>query len=139
MNTNKLITAGLIGSVVAFILGWIIWGNLLTGIMGEYSGTASGVMRGEEEMLWLPLILGHLGLGFLLAIIYERWATISTFATGAKAGAVIGLLVSFANNMIMLGTTHLMQPTGAIIDILASVVSMGITGGVVGWWLGRGK
>ena len=43
MNANKLIVAGLLGSVVAFLLGWIIWGNLLAGIMGDYSGTASGV------------------------------------------------------------------------------------------------
>jgi len=139
MNAKKLIVAGLLGSVVAFILGWIIWGILLSGVTANYAGSATGVMRGEDEMLWLPLAIGHLGLGFLLAIIYERWATISTFATGAKAGAVIGLLVAFANNMIMLGTTHIMQPTGAIIDILASAVSMGLTGGFVGWWLGRDK
>jgi hypothetical protein len=139
MNTNKIIVAGLLGSVLAFILGWIIWGMLLSGVMGNYAGTASGVMRGQDEMLWFPLVIGHLGLGFLLAIIYGRWAAISTFNTGAKAGSAIGFLVAFANNMIMLGTTHIMQPTGAIIDIIASAISMGFIGGFIGWWLGRGK
>ena len=139
MNTNKIIVAGLVGSVVAFLLGWIIWGNLLSGVMGNYAGSATDVMRGDDEMQFLPLAVGHLGLGFLLAIIYGRWATISTFVTGAKAGAMIGFLTSFAYDLITLGTTHLMQPMGAVIDIVASIVSMAITGGVVGWWLGRDK
>ena len=53
------------------------------------------------------------------------------------AGAVIGFLYVFGTDMIMLGTSHIMQFEGAIIDILAATVSMGLTGGVIGWMLGR--
>ena len=62
--------------------------------MGDYSCIALGVMRSESEIQWLPIAVGHLGFGFLLVIIYSRQATISTFATGATAGAVIGFLVA---------------------------------------------
>lgn len=137
MNAKKIIIAGLTGSVVAYLLGWLIWGVLLSDIMQDYSGSATGVMRSDDEMLHIPLAVGHLGLGFLLAIIYGRWASISTFSTGMIAGAVIGFLTTFGADMIALGTTHLIEMEGAIIDILAATVSMGITGGVVGWMLGR--
>jgi len=137
MNTSKILVAALIGAVVAFFLGWIIWGNLLAGTMSDHAGSATGVMRGPEEMLWVPMIIGHLALGLLLALIFGRWASISTFATGLKAGAVLGLLIALSWDMIMLGTSHIMSPTGVAIDILATAVSMGITGGAGGWWLGR--
>lgn len=136
MNTNKILVAGVVGSVVAFFLGWLIWGFALSGMD---MGVPDGIMRSEDEMQFLPLAIGHFGLGFLLAIIFGRWASISTFATGAKAGAVIGFLMTFATDMIMLGTSHLMNTTGAVIDIVAGTVAMAITGGVVGWWLGRGE
>lgn len=55
----------------------------------------------------------------------------------SRARAVIGFLYVFGTDMIMLGTSHIMQFEGAIIDILAATVSMGLTGGVVGWMLGR--
>lgn len=134
MNSNKILVAGIVGSVVAFILGWLIWGMALSGVD---MGVPDGIMRSDEEMQFLPLAIGHLGFGFLLAIIFGRWASISTFSTGAKAGAMIGFLFSFANDFIMLGTSHLMNTNGAIIDIVAATVSMAITGGVVAWWLGR--
>ncbi len=137
MNTNKILISALVGAVVAFLLGWLIWGIALSGIMESHMGSATGVMRSDEEMLWIPMIIGHLCIGLLLAIIYGRWASISTFSTGMKAGAVIGFLFSMTGNMIQLGTTHIVTPTGAIIDVLGVIVSMGITGGVVGWWLGR--
>jgi len=134
MNSNKILVAGIVGAVVAFILGWLIWGMALAGVD---MGIPDGIMRSDEEMQFLPLAIGHLGFGFLLAIVFGRWASISTFSTGAKAGAMIGFLFTFATDLILLGTTHLMNTTGAIIDIVAATVSMAITGGVVAWWLGR--
>ncbi|HKK88639.1 MAG TPA: hypothetical protein VJ917_07295 [Saprospiraceae bacterium] len=137
MNARKIIIAGLVGSVIAYLLGWLIWGNLLSDIMENYSGSATGVMRSDSEMLHAPLAIGHLGFGFLLAVIFGRWASISTFSTGLIAGGAIGFLSVFGSDLIMLGTTHLMQVEGVIIDIIAGTVSMGLTGGVVGWMLGR--
>lgn len=137
MNTNKILLAGLLGGVAAFLLGWLVWGIVLAKFMAANAGSATGVMRAESDMVWWALILGNLANGFLLAVIYGRWANISTFATGAKAGAVIGLLIALSYDMIMLGTSNIMTLNGAVVDILASAVVTGIVGGVVGWFLGR--
>lgn len=131
--------AGLVGAVVSFALGFLVYGMLLSGFFEANAGSATGVMRGEKEMLWVPMILGHVSLGFLFAIIYGRWANISTFATGAKAGAVIGLLMATTHNLIMYSTTNISNLTGTVADIAVVAVMSAITGGAVAWFLGRDK
>ncbi len=138
MNTNKILIAGLVGAVVAFILGYLTYGMLLSDFFRSNLGSATGVMRGDSEMMWGPLVLGHISWGMLFAIIYGRWANISTFSTGAKAGAILGFLIALTYSMINLGTTHIMNTTGAISDVIASTILSAITGGAVGWFLGRG-
>lgn len=139
MDTNKILLAGLIGSVAAFFLGFLVYGVALAGFFESNLGSATGVMRADDEMLWIPMIVGHLAWGFLIAIIYGRWANISTFATGAKAGAVIGALVGLTFDMINLGSTHIMNATGAMVDVLVMAIMTAIVGGVVGWFYGRDK
>lgn len=139
MNTNKILVAGLVGAAFAFILGFLTWGIVLSEFFEANAGTATGVIRGDDEMLWIPMILGHLAWGFLLAIIYGRWANIKTFSTGAKAGAVLGFLIAFTYDMINLGSTHISNTLGAIVDVLAMTVVTAIVGGIVGWMLGRGN
>ncbi len=137
MNTNKILLAGLIGGVVAFILGFLFYGLICSEFFASNMGSATGVMRGDDEMQWVPMILGHLAFGLLFAVIFGRWANISTFATGAKAGAVIGLLISLAHGMIQFGSTHLSNLTGTLADIGIATVLSAVTAGVVGWFLGR--
>ena len=137
MNTNKIIMSGLIGTVVAFLLGWLVYGMLLHNYMSENMGSATGVMKGDEDMNWIALILGHVAMGMLLALIYGRWANISTFATGAKAGAVIGFLMTAMHALISLGTSNIHAWNTAIIDMIAGAVITAIVGGVVAWFLGR--
>ena len=88
-------------------------------------------------MVWWAMIVGHLALGFLYALIFGRWAGISTFATGAKAGAVIGALISLGYSMILYGTTHVATLTAVSADIIITAVMSAIIGGVVGWYLER--
>ena len=137
MNTNKILLAGLIGGAVAFLLGFLIFGIMLSEFLQSNAGSATGVVRGESEMLWAPMVIGHLAWGMFFAIIYGRWANISTFATGAKAGAVLGFLSALTQNMINLGSTHVMNPTAAMSNIVAVSIVSAIVGGVVAWFLGR--
>ncbi len=136
MTTNKILLAGLLGGIVAFILGFLVYGLLLTNFFAANSGSATGVMR-EEDMMWIPMIIGHLTWGIMFAIVYGRWAGISTFVTGAKAGALLGFLIGATFDMISLGSTHIMNVTGAITDIVVMTIISAIVGGMVGWFLGR--
>ena len=138
MKTSNILVAGLIGGVVAFLLGFLLYGMLLADFFASHNVTA-GVMKTDEQMNYVPLALGHLAWGLLLAIIFGRWASISTFETGAKAGAVIGLLMSLTVNLINLGTANILTTTGHMADIAIVTIVSAIAGGAIAWYLGRGK
>ncbi len=136
---NKIIIAGLVGGVVAFVLGFLVWGLALSSFLEANTGSATGVMRDESDFLWIPMILGHISWGILFAYIFGQWANISTFATGTSAGATLGFLIGFTYEMINLGSTHLTTLTGSIVNIIAMTVVSALVGGVVAIMLGRGK
>ena len=139
MSNSKIFTAGLVGAIVAFLLGFIVYGNLLAEFFVENSGSASGVMRGDDEMQWIPMILGHVTWGMLFAIVFGKWANISTFTTGAKSGALLGFLIGASFDLIQLGSTHIPNLTGIVVDIVVMTIVSAIVGGVVGWFFGRNK
>ena len=137
MTTKNRLLATLVGFIVFFLLGWLIYGMLLMDFYGNNSGSASGVMRADDEMIWWALILGNLFQAYLLVYIFGNWANITTFSDGLKAGAIIGLIMGLAFNFTMYGTSNIMNMTSTLVDPFVSAVMMAITGGVVGFMLGR--
>ncbi len=137
MNTSKFITGSLVGGIVYFILGFVFYAILFEGFFEANSGSATGVMK--TEMSWWPLILGNIALAALITYIFLHWASISTFATGLKGGAVIGFLMALGWDMIMYDTTNIMTLQGALFDVVIATVMAAITGGVIGAVLGMGS
>lgn len=135
--TKKLLITSLVATVVAFILGYLLFGMALKGYFeGEMT---VGIARADEDMIWWSLILGHVCWGFLLTYIIGKWAGISTFSSGAQAGAIIGLFVGLMINLINYGVIDIMSLTGSLVDSIIMAVIAGITGGVIGMMMGRNK
>jgi len=76
--------------------------------------------------------------GFILAYIYGKWAGIKTFSTGAKEGAVLGLLFGLVMSLWLYSTTTLMTELGVLWWSVTFVVRFAAAGGVIGWYYGRG-
>ncbi len=140
MNT-KTIVAGLVAGVVAYLLGWLLYGVALMDTLQNLAGTATGVMKSDAEMMevspMLYLILGQLIYGIFLAYVLGHWAGVSTPAGGARAGAILGLLVSLAFNLSSLGTSNILTPGGALLDTAVYTIISALAGAAAGWWLGR--
>jgi len=138
MNTNKILVAGVVGGVASFLLGWLIYGMLLSDFMQD--NTVAGVAKDSEAGIMWAIAVGSLFFGFLFSVIYGRWAGIKTLKTGATAGAVIGLLMGGHTAFISFGTANVYTSlTGVIVDMVAFVVLSALVGGVVGGVLGRGN
>jgi len=136
MGNNKVLLAGIAGTVSFFILGWVVYGMMLMDFMAANVGTATGVNKSEEEMSFLWIVIGNLASGYLLAIIFGSYGNITTAMAGAKAGAVIGLLMSIGYDAIMYGTTNIMNMNAMWADIAVSTIMCAITGAVVAAVLG---
>ena len=132
MKTGKVILAGLIGGIVAFMFGFLTYGLVLEPFFKENAGTAVGVERGED-MLMIPIILGHLAWGVLLAYGIGKLGKIDTFPQGATAGAIIGFLSAAAADLIRFGTSHLTTLKAVVVNIMVLTLISAIIGGVVGW------
>lgn len=139
MNTQKFIFSGIAGGIAAFFAGYLIYGLLLMDFFQKNTGSATGVMRSDADMVWWALILGNVFMGVLLSYIFNRWANINSFGNGAAAGAVILFLVAVGVDLTMYGTSNISNLNATIADIFAMGVIGAIVGGVVGLVNGLGK
>jgi uncharacterized membrane protein len=135
MNTKRFFLGGISAGVTFFLLGWLLYGNLLADTLKENAGSATGVNRDEESMVFWALILGNFLFGFLLAYVFEK-SGIRTFVSGFTTGGVVGFLVSAAVDLTMYGTTNLSNTTGVVIDIAVMTIISAIAGGVGGAVMG---
>ena len=136
MNSKNYFLAGILGGIVHFLLGWLIYGMLLMDYMEENAGPALGVNR-VDMLLW-SIGLGSLLYGFFLSYIFSCVGQVKTAATGAKSGAWVGFLVAGAIDFTMYGTTNISTLNAVAVDIVAATVLASITGAVVAWVLGAG-
>ena len=137
MNTGKIIISGLVGGVVIFLIGGLLYGLLLADFFTANIGTATGVEKASPNVPLL--VVGNLLFGVVLAVIFGRWAGIKTPSTGATAGAVIGFLFFLANSLTLLAVWNVYTPVSAIADAVVAAVMFGAGGAVIGYMLGRGE
>jgi hypothetical protein len=137
MDAQKRIMATLAGFVTLFLLGWLIYGMLLMDFFMTNSGSAVGVMRADTEMVWWALVAGNVLQAYFLVYIFGKWANVTSFGSGLQAGATLGLIIGFAYDLTMYGTSNMMNLTATLVDPFVSAIMMGVTGGVIGYVLGR--
>ncbi|MFZ1748648.1 MAG: hypothetical protein WAU01_00575 [Saprospiraceae bacterium] len=134
MNTNKILVAALVGGVFSFLFGWLVFGILFPDIMHI---DLPGFTKPEAEFSMVSMAISNLIWGLLLAFIFVHWANISTWIGGAKAGAILGLLISAAYDTGFFAMTNMFTMNSMLIDIAVNTVFVAIIGAVMGWWLGR--
>lgn len=130
MDIKKLLTGGITGGIVFFLLGWLVYGMLLADFMHHHVGYAGTVIE-KKEMDYLFLAAGQLLMGVLLTWIIVK-AGINSLAGGLVTGAVVGLLMSSAIDFTMYGTTNVLSKKGMLADIAASTIISAIAGAVIG-------
>ena len=139
MDTKKFLTGTLVGGIAYFFLGYLIYGMALEGFMASHAGTATGVAKSMDEMVWWALIVGNLSWAAMFSYIFLKWANIKSFGGGASAGAIIGLLMALGFDMVMFATSNVMDMTGMLGDVAAATVMNALAGGAIGAALGMGS
>mgnify|MGYP006086871961 FL=1 len=127
MNTKSLFLSGIAGTIVSFLLGFLFYGLIFTDIYPD-----------DAEQCMLFIFLGCLFYAFTFALIFSRWAHISTFDSGAKAGFLIGLLWSLSMNFFMYASMSELD-SNFVILVAIDAVSAAIMGSVISLVLGKTK
>lgn len=136
----KVILAALAGAVTSFLSGWVIYGMLLKNYMdANTSETARSVMRSDDDMLLWAIFAACFVWALLLALIYTRWAGISTFKTGAIAGGWVMFLIALGTGLYTYSMLNIHTLSYVLVDSLINAVQGLLVGGVIGWVIGVGN
>lgn len=133
MNSQRFLLAGIIGGIVFFLLGWLLYGMALTSYFNEHLW-GPNMMKEKPDPMWV-MIGGQLLAGFFFAYIIGK-ANAMSVGSGAMIGFVAGLLVclSFDFTFWAVGKFYIASPLGGIaVDAIVSAVVGAVTGGVISW------
>ncbi len=136
---TRILAATVAGGITFFVLGFVIYGLILDErVMKPNMNTFPGLMN--EMPNWIPLVLANLVSALLLAYIFDKWASISTFVGGLKGGAVVYFLIALSFQLMFLAFMNLHKNyIPMVADIIGSTVLGAIAGGVIGQVLGMMK
>lgn len=132
----RLAAATVVGGIVFFVAGFIVYGLILDPIvmrpnMNEFAGLT------KEMPSWIPLVLSNFVTALLFAWIFDALSGIRSFVAGAKAGAVIMALFSLSLQLMFYAFWNIHKnliPVGA--DVVGSLILGAIGGGAVSAVLG---
>ena len=127
MNTNTLIAA-VIGGLTLFVTGFIIYVLLLADFFA--------IDVAQDPPSLLPIVLGEICFGFLLAWVFGRTGT-SSVGDGARDGAIIGFVIALAYGLILFGATTIADLPYYLSEAVAWAVRYAVAGAAIGWWYGR--
>ncbi len=136
MDIKKLTAGGIVGGILFFLLGWLIYGMLLMDFMKNNPGIVSGYNKETPD--WLYLIIGNLLSGFMMAYIFIK-ANVTTLMGGLILAGVVGFLMTASFDCIMYATTNLASKKMMMADVLASTAMGAVVGAVVGAVMGKLK
>lgn len=132
---KKVAIGTIVGFIVLFGLGALIYMVILKDAMAEMAAAAGDCMSSEPNMVHIAL--ATLAQALLLSAVLYRFG-VNTFSTGLVAGGWIMLLISFWYNIWFLAmpwyNTNMM-----IKDTVMGTVMGLITGGIIGWVYGKVK
>ena len=119
--TKKILLSGIVGTIVYYLLGWLVYGLILP----EKS-------TGEESMLFI--FLGCLFYAFLIAYVFCKLAQLTSFKTGFTAGLVMGILYAMVWYFFM---NWEFKPMAIIEEIIIGGLMTAVLGGAVAYVNGK--
>jgi len=135
MNIKRLGIGSVVGTIVLYLLGMLIWVVLFADFFDANSGSATGVDR-ETPIMW-AVIVGTLFYAVLLTLVLESGGASKSLADGLKTGAIVGALLWGTADFVLFGFTNLSTLTGTVADTLLEGVRGGIAGGIIAAVLGK--
>ena len=133
----RVLAATVAGGITFFILGFIVFGLILEPMVFKPNTSPETAKLMKDPPAWAFLVLGNFVAAFLLAYIFDKWATISTFVGGLIGGATIWFIVSVYFQLMFAAFMNL--PTYyalSAVDVIGTTILGAGAGGVVGLVLG---
>jgi hypothetical protein len=136
MGTNRFVVGTIVGGIVLFALGYVIFELLMGSFMAANMATIPGLDR-EAPQFW-AVGVSCLAYAALICYAMGRHGAAGA-AAGAKVGAIVGLLVWMTADFMSFGFQNSMNLTATLVDPLLAIVHAGIAGAVIALVVGKMK
>ncbi|MEO5776030.1 MAG: hypothetical protein ABIQ27_03945 [Flavobacterium sp.] len=131
MNVKNFLIGGIVGGIVDFLLGWLVYGMLLKNMMPPPEGS------GPENMLYI--FLGCMSFGFLISWVFAQGEGISNVTAGIKMAIGISIFMSLCTHFFQNMYSDSVDVKMVAIDIVAGLVLATGVGAVVAMVNGKMK
>jgi hypothetical protein len=135
METKRAVTGTVVGGIVLYVVGYLIFTKAFASFYAANAGSATGVDRGGE-LLWASLV-GNLAYAALVTYALARRAGPWSLAEGARVGAIVGFLIWCTVDFIFYGFSNIANLTRTIVDPLLELAHGGIGGAVIAAVVGK--
>ena len=135
MDTRRLATGTIVGGIVLFVLGYLIFDMAFASFYAANAGSATGVMR-EGQLLW-AVALGSLAYAALITYVMSIASGPMTTGAGVTMGATVAFLLWFTVDFSLYGISNISNLTRTIVDPLLEAVRGGVAGAVIAAVVGK--
>ena len=135
MDTKRLLIGTVAGGVVAFVMGYLLYGVLLASFFEGQMGSATGLTR--EAPIWWADVVGTLSIAMLVTLAIG-WTSGSSMMDGLKTGALVGFLLWLGADLVIYATFNFSTLTAALADPVVELIRWGIAGAAIGAVSGGG-
>jgi hypothetical protein len=133
----RVLAATVAGGVTFFVLGFVIYGLILDPMVMRPNTTPEAMKLMKDPPMWAALVLGNLVAAFILAYVFDKWASIRTFAGGLTGGAVLWFLIALYFQLMFAAFMNVTTSyVPAVVDLIGTTILGAVAGGVVGMVLG---
>ena len=129
MDTKRFGVATLVGGIVLFAVGYLIFNVMFASFYAANIGSATGVDR-TSQIQW-AVGVGNLAYAALIAYVLERGAGPVSIGEGAKVGAIVEFLIWGTTDFTLYGATNIATLARTCVDPLLEIVHGGIAGAAV--------
>ena len=130
MNAKQWVIGTVVGAVVIFAVGYVIFDVLLGDYYAANSGSATGVIR-DEPVVW-ALVVGALAYAALIIYAMRAQAGSVNLVSGMKVGAIVGFLLWATADYSLYAITNMNNLSVTVLDPFVEIVHGGIAGAVIG-------
>jgi hypothetical protein len=123
MNVKNFLITGIVGGLVDFLMGWLVYGMLLKDTFPKPEGA------GEENLTFI--FLGCMAFGFLIAFIFSHGDGVTKCVPGIKMAGGIALFLALSNNFFYNMYKEIIDLKLLALDVIASIIIASIVGAVV--------
>lgn len=133
MDTKRLLAGTVVGGVVMYLMGLLLWAMLFASVRWLPTSFFEGLMATEAgrsgAILWADIV-GTATLAMLLTLVIG-WTGSSTIVEGLKTGALVNFMVWLGVDLILYANLTIVELNGIMVDPVLELVRGGVAGAAI--------